>query len=191
MTWTIVCTLESRAYIHANDCFPSLLTWVTFRQQNYCQNAVNYRLTQRGITYTIVYVSGTHGVEQCPTYPALCGSLDIVWGHRDRGVTSILPWSAISTCSLFVPIPSMATLLLWLIWNTMFILDSKVDLRLCDQEEEIWNAVLDVIFTLFIFEVYKEGRMQSEENLAWGFLIVWPWARNFLRVLIHSDAEWR
>lgn len=48
----------------------------------------------------------------------------------------------------------------------MFVLDSKVDLRLCDQEEEIWNAVLDVIFTLSIFEVYKESRMQSEENLA-------------------------
>lgn len=48
----------------------------------------------------------------------------------------------------------------------MFVLDSKVDLRLCDQEEEIWNAVLDVISTLFISEVYEEDRMQREENLA-------------------------
>lgn len=48
----------------------------------------------------------------------------------------------------------------------MFVLDSKVDLRLCDHEEEIWNVVLDMIFTLFISEVYKEDRMQREENLA-------------------------
>lgn len=46
----------------------------------------------------------------------------------------------------------------------MSVLDSKVDLRLCDQEEEIWNVVLDVIFTLFISEVYKVDRMQREEN---------------------------
>lgn len=110
---------------------------------------MNYRLTQSGVTCTIVYVSGARGVEQCPTYPALCGSLDVVWGHRDHGVTSIVPWSAISARPLFVPIPSMATLLLRLIWNTVFVLDSKVDLRLCDQEEEIWNAVLDVIFTVY------------------------------------------
>lgn len=73
----------------------------------------------------------------------------------------------------------MATLFLWHIWNTVFVLDSKVDLRLCDHEEEIWNVVLDMIFTLFISEVYKEDRMQREENLAWELLIVWPWARNF------------
>ena len=54
-------------------------------------NAVNYRLTQRGTTYAIIYVNGTRGVEQCPTYPALCGSLGIVWEHHDHGVTAIFP----------------------------------------------------------------------------------------------------
>lgn len=68
--------------------------------------------------------------------------------------------------------PSMATLFLLLIWYPVFVLDSKVDLRLCDQEEKIWNAVLDVIATLFIFEVYKGGRMKSEKNLIQGLLIV-------------------
>lgn len=85
-------------------------------------------------------------------------ALTLSGGHRDRGVTSIFPM--VSHFCLFpfcVPVPSMANAIpMTTLGTKVFVLDSKVDLELCDQEEEIWNAVLDVIFTLSIFEAYKE-----------------------------------